>query len=618
MSLLLRCVLLWRAMPALLSTLVLGLLFLGAPQARADYDFITQAEVLVVQGATPPTTQEGWRPVHLPRSWSRDALHPQDSREAWYRVPLPADTLARGWTQVLMLRHMMNLELWVDNVYVGSGGPVSQPVEARLQRNWNRPVLWTLPASALAGEGQQYLYARLISEPAFGVMSPVILGTAESLQPWYSLSYFVQITLVKISLMALLFIGSLSLFVWLRTRQSQWWLMGIMSVAWALPLLYIVLPVLPVGEFMALRFIHWGVVTGATSLLAFTAMFYLHSRDSRLRLLVVIPLLHGALISVVPDRYVVDIGNAGQLLCQMLFVVLVVKLLRGPRTAQTWSVAIGLIIMLLAALHDVTLFADIYPERWRWDTPVSYITPPGMLMILAWHGISAFLQASAGLAQLNAQLQQRLAASEERIRLVYAEQETLERQIRIDAERELVYRDLHDDLGARLLSLIYQSERGAAQDLARTALQDLRDIVSRVLATEQSVAAVLADCMAEQLARATALGKDLDWDLAPALDHLACDSRHMLGLRLLLRELVGSALRSPGLLALRADCQWDTARATLTVQLTLHRAAGHDAGEFARLPVLQKRLHALDARLDQHGEGLQLQVPFAAAARLTA
>jgi len=113
MSLLLRCVLLWRAMPALLSTLVLGLLFLGAPQARADYDFITQAEVLVVQGATPPTTQEGWRPVHLPRSWSRDALHPQDSREAWYRVPLPADTLARGWTQVLMLRHMMNLELWV-------------------------------------------------------------------------------------------------------------------------------------------------------------------------------------------------------------------------------------------------------------------------------------------------------------------------------------------------------------------------------------------------------------------------------------------------------------------------------------------------------------------------
>lgn len=605
-----------NTLPTLLVSLCL-LILVSAP-ARADYDFITQAEVLVVQGATPPTTLEGWRPVHLPRSWSRDTLHPQDTREAWYRIALPQDTLARGWTHVLMLRHMMNLELWVDNVYVGSGGPVSQPVEARLQRNWNRPMLWTLPASALAGEGPHYLYARLISEPAFGVMSPVILGTPQSLAPWYRISYFVQITLVKISLMALLFIGSLSLFVWLRTRQSQWWLMGIMSVAWALPLLYIVVPVLPVGEFTGLRLIHWGVVTGATSLLAFTALFYLHSRDTRLRLLVLIPLLHGALISVVPDPYVVGIGNAGQLLCQMLFVVLVIKLLRGPRTPQTWSVAIGLILMLLAALHDVTLIASSSPERWRWDTPVSYITQPGMLIILAWHGIGAFLQAAAGLAQLNAQLQQRLAESERRIRHVYAEQEALEREIRIDAERELVYRDLHDDLGARLLSLVYQSEKGAAQDLARTALQDLRDIVSRVLATQQSVAAVLADCMAEQLARATALGKDMDWDLAAALDDVPCDSRQMLGLRLLLRELVGSALRSPGLLSLQADCQWDTAHATLTVQLTLRRAEGADAGEFARLPVLQKRLRALGARLEQHGEGLQLQVPFAAESALTA
>lgn len=600
-----------RVLRTLFSALILLGLATGAAQVRADYDFITQAEVLVVQGATPPTTQEGWRPVHLPRSWSRDELHPQDTREAWYRVPLPADALARGWTRVLMLRHMMNLELWVDNVYVGSGGPVSQPVEARLQRNWNRPMLWTLPEPVLAEAGPHYLYARLISEPAFGVMSPVILGTPESLQPWYRLSYFVQITLVKISLMALLFIGSLSLFVWLRTRQSQWWLMGIMSVAWALPLLYIVVPVLPVGEFTGLRVIHWGVVTGATSLLAFIATFYLHSRDRRLRLLVLIPVLHGALIAVVPDRYVVDIGNAGQLLCQLLFVVLVVKLLRGARTAQTWSVAIGLILMLLSALHDVTLIAASSPERWRWDTPVSYITTPIMLVILAWHGIGAFLQAAAGLAQLNAQLQHRLVQSERRIRDVYAEQETLEREIRIDAERELVYRDLHDDLGARLLSLVYQSEKGAAQDLARTALQDLRDIVSRVMATQQSVAAVLADCMAEQLARATALGKDLDWDVAAALDDVPCDSRQMLGLRLLLRELVGSALRLPGVLSLHADCQWSTSSATLTVQLTLRRAAGGDAGAFTRLPVLQKRLHALHARLEQQGDLLLLHVPMA-------
>jgi hypothetical protein len=39
----------------------------------------------------------------------------------------------------------------------------------------------------------------------------------------------------------------------------------------------------------------------------------------------------------------------------------------------------------------------------------------------------------------------------------------------------------------------------------------LRDIVSRVLVSRQPLAAVLVDCMAEQLARAETLGKTLDW-----------------------------------------------------------------------------------------------------------
>ncbi len=604
-------------MSRLLWTLLLLLSVTGLPRAHADYLFITEAEVLVVASSTPPAFLEGWRTVHLPRSWSRDSLHPQDTREAWYRIALPPEALSRDWTQVLMLRHMMNLELWVDDTFVGSGGPVSQPVEARLQRNWNRPLLWALPPAALAGDGPHFLYVRLISEPAFGVMSPVILGTPQSLQPWYAASHFVQITLVKISLMALLFIGCLSLFLWWRTRQLQWSLLGVMSGAWALPLLYIVLPVLPAGEFTALRVIHWGVVAGATALLAFTAMFHLGSRSRALRALLLIPLLHGLLLAVVPDARVVDIGNAGQLLCQILFVGLVVKLLRLPCSRERLSVAIGLSVMLLAALHDVTLIAASSPERWRWDTPLSYITQPLMLIILAWHGIRAFLQAAASLAQLNAQLRQRLTQSEQRIRQVYADQETLEREIRIDAERELVYRDLHDDLGARLLSLVYQSKKGAAQDLARTALQDLRDIVSRVLASHQALAAVLADCMAEQLARAEALGKTLDWELAPALEAVPCNSARMLGLRLLLRELLGSALRQSGLTAVQADCVWLAGTGQLQITLSLQWQSPHRA-ELVQLPVLQKRLQALQASLEQREEHLVLRVPFADASALSA
>ncbi|MES3007939.1 MAG: hypothetical protein V4751_09230 [Pseudomonadota bacterium] len=591
--------------------LTVVLLLLAALPARADSTFVTTAEVLISDAATPPREAQGWRPIVLPRSWSRDDLHPDDTHQAWYRITIPPEAITDQYDHVLMLRHMMNLELWVEDRFVGSGGPVREPVQEDLQRNWNRPVLWVLPPL----DGARYLYARLISEPNFGVMSPLVIGTGDSLRPWYQVSYFLQISLVKVSLMALALIGCLSFFVWIRTRQTHWWLLAAMSVFWALPLLYIVVPVVPIAEFTALRVSHWGVVAGACALLAFICLHYLKMQDRRLQWLILIPVIDGILLALAPDSRVVSIGNAGQLLCHLLFVVLIVQLLkhtrRTPYSQQgeeerraIFNLMIGLALMLLAALHDVTLVSSNSSARWRWDTPLSYVVQPVMLMILAWRGVRVFVDGIDSLARANRHLQSRLDASEVRIRQVFAEQEGMEREIRLEAERELVYRDLHDDLGARLLSLVYQSEKGPSQDLARTALQDLRDIVSRVLADQQSLSAVLADCMAEQLNRATVLGKALDWDIADAFDDIACSSVLQLRLRLLLRELIGGCLRQAGVSALRVDLERSgddtSAEPALAILISLTRdEQSADLAAIPLLPVLQKRLRAVRAVMEQ-------------------
>ena len=598
-------------------------LLLAALPSHADSIFITTAEVLISDAATPPREAEGWRTITLPRSWSRDDLHPDDTHQAWYRIAIPAEAAAGQYDHVLMLRHMMNLELWVEDRFVGSGGVVHEPVQEDLQRNWNRPVLWMLPPF----EDAHYLYARLISEPNFGVMSPLVIGTADSLRPWYRASYFLQISLVKVSLMALALIGCLSLFVWLRTRQTHWWLLAAMSVCWALPLLYIVVPVLPIAEFSALRVSHWGVVAGACALLAFICLHYLKLQDYRLRWLLLIPIVDGILLVLAPDNRVVSIGNAGQLLCHLLFVVLIVQLLRRtrrtPYTQQgeeerraIFNLMIGLALMLLAALHDVTLVSSNSGARWRWDTPLSYVVQPVMLMILAWRGVRVFVDGIDRLALANRQLQSRLDASEARIRQVFAEQEGMEQEIRLEAERELVYRDLHDDLGARLLSLVYQSEKGPAQDLARTALQDLRDIVSRVLADQQTLSAVLADCMAEQLNRATVLDKELDWEIASAFDDITCSSVLQLRLRLLLRELIGGCLRQAGVRALRVDLHALGTEGDPTLAISIKLVGDERYSNLSAiplLPVLQKRLRAVRAIMEQvpqEGARLRVLVPL--------
>lgn len=598
-------------------TRFLGLLLLSftlcySLPSFADYEFITEAEVLVVDTATPPLGPQQWRQTFLPRAWSMDPEHPKDTRSAWYRIALPADLQDRQWDQILMLRHILNVEIWLDDQFIGSGGPVSDPIEARLQRNWNRPILLSMRNALAQTTSPRFLYIRLLSEPAYGVMSPVIIGSESSLSPWYRISFFVQITLVQISLAALLFTGLLSLFIWIKMRQRSWLLLTLMSAAWSLPLLYIILPTIPVGEFYGLRVIHWAVVAGATALLAFIDRFYLGGKNLRLDLLALIPLFHAITLALAPNPLVVTIGNAGQMLCQLLFIFLIVRLLRSPHrhSAEFYSVVLGLSIMLLAALHDVTLFTGSNTERWRWDTPLSYITQPIMLLILAWNGLRVFLSAARELNLANAVLQGRLEESELRIRQLYLEQERLEREQRVEAERELVYRDLHDDLGARLLSLVYQSEKGDAQDLARTALQDLRDIVSRVLTSSQSLSAVLADSLAEQFNRALALGKDIDWDLDSSLDEVECHSTMTLGLRMLMRELIGACLRLQNVSHLRVDMNWSAADSSLTIAVTHATEEDSAFSQFAVLPVLQKRLRVMHASLNCSENLLLLQVPI--------
>lgn len=579
-------------------------------QASADYEFITEAEVLVADTAVPPLGAQRWRHTFLPRAWSIDASHPQHTRTAWYRISLPIDLQSRQWDHILILRHLLNVELWLDDQFIGSGGPVSEPIDATLQRNWNRPILLSMRDALAQSAAPYYLYIRLISEPAYGVMSPVIIGNQSSLRPWYRISYFVQITLAEISLAAVLFTGLLSLFIWIKMRQRRWLLLTIMSVTWSLPLLFIILPTLPVGEFVALRVIHWAVVAGATALLAFIDRFYLDGKYLRLELLALIPLLHALILWVVPNTMVVSIGSAGQMLCQLLFIMLIVRLLRSPHRhgVSLYWVVLGLSVMLLAVLHDVTLFTGSNTERWRWDTPLSYITQPIMLLILAWNGVHVFLNAARELNLANAVLQARLDESERRIRQLFIDQEKLEREQRVESERELVYRDLHDDLGARLLSLVYQSEEGDTQDLARTALQDLRDIVSRVLLTSQNLTAVLADSLAEQFSRAQSLGKELDWELDNALEAVICHSNTTLSLRMLMRELIGACLRIEKIEHLRVNLDWDDAAFTLYIRVQQYPLEENAFSEFAALPVLQKRLRVMQATLTATANLLFLQM----------
>ena len=118
-----------------------------------------------------------------------------------------------------------------------------------------------------------------------------------------------------------------------------------------------------------------------------------------------------------------------------------------------------------------------------------------------------------------------------------------ERAQAANEERQRIYRDLHDDIGAKMLTLIHSLDREEHADLARAVMQDLRDIVSRSAQAEGSLLDILAQIRDETEQRLEILGVVLHWEQHAELPDPHLDDGQALHLFRIVREAVTNSLR---------------------------------------------------------------------------
>ena len=109
-------------------------------------------------------------------------------------------------------------------------------------------------------------------------------------------------------------------------------------------------------------------------------------------------------------------------------------------------------------------------------------------------------------------------------------------------ERKRIARDMHDDVGARLLMLIHRAPSPELVELARAAMNDLRTALNVMDAVAIPLADALADWRAEATARCDAAGVDLIWT-APTAPASELGSRQKSVIERALRESLTNALK---------------------------------------------------------------------------
>jgi signal transduction histidine kinase len=96
--------------------------------------------------------------------------------------------------------------------------------------------------------------------------------------------------------------------------------------------------------------------------------------------------------------------------------------------------------------------------------------------------------------------------------------EALQTRLQAHEEKLRIFSDLHDDVGAKLLSLFYRSTDPNSSELARSALQDLRDVVSQPDSGVLALTAALADWRDETQQRLDDADLALHWQQSQMTD----------------------------------------------------------------------------------------------------
>ena len=529
------------------------------PGSGAAQDLHITRATVAAQAAPPtatgdtPTERHGDtadaspRSVTLPDEWAR--TRPGFTGTVWYRVsftppPLPSS----GEPLALLIEQVCsNIEVHLNGQLLHRGGRMQAP----LTNHCNHPQLVTLPAALLKPQDNVlalkvagHALASSASRLRAGGLSNLSIGAQPALAARHARLTALQVSAPQAVSATLVLVGGfMFLLGFVNRRESHLAYFGALCMGWAVLNARLWLRNTPLGhtevEFLVcamLGFISAAAVQFLLRYAGLRARWIDHALPLQCALL---PL---SLLAAGPARL--------HLVATLWFCVLALQvavaaawhLQRVRHTRSAW---------LMTGLLGAVGVAGVIEFAVQWAgvpamvASVAELLVPMILVVMGLRLVQQHGHALHHAEQGKLQLEQRVREATAEIERNFHQLSEQRVEQVTERERKRIAADLHDDLGAKLLTIVHTSESERISTLAREALEEMRLSVRGLTGKPVRLADALGDWRAEVVGRLAQAGIDGSWDAPEDLPQTLSARAYVQTTRIL-REATSNVIKHSG------------------------------------------------------------------------
>ncbi|MCR9261056.1 MAG: hypothetical protein NXH95_15130 [Pseudomonadaceae bacterium] len=464
-----------------------------------DPRVVYEGHISFSNSLTPPTDQAHWQPIELPDIWSLDNRGGVD--RAWYRFTVSPPSEAVSWG-VYLWRYSMNARIFFNQDMLVDGGSFETPVT----RNLHRPLLAQIPASAWQA-GENHVYVHLRAFPGYGHLLPIGIGPLAAFVEPYQERHFWQVDLSRYLFVLTLLIAMIALALWaVDRRNSAFGYFAAACLCWCLYSLNPFVGDLPFANIYWLRLLH-----GSIELFLVFLVMFVHRQLGVRRRWVEAVILGYALaangyywtLSIDQISRSANYFHLGTNIVGLYLAIFSLRRFFKTRNPEALLHCAMLFVLLGVSLHDLMLLSGRADDLWINNFLMFNLGAPAVLL-----AVIVYLTWRVG--RQNSYWEARVQAVTGELSASYETQRQLEAERVAGAERERIYQDLHDDIGARPLSMVYRAKHPEDANAARQTLRELRAIVARSGSGETSIQELFAEWQHEAESRAGEAGLDIE------------------------------------------------------------------------------------------------------------